>query len=266
MADVKIKAGKLRIKGNHPIKWDEVSPRQFCYIAKYFNGNTDDPARRIALFFDLLGLSKRQRRRMPNFDEDDNTFAQSIIDAMLQLGRFLNEEPETPRWFMPFVWIGLKRYFAPRPDLSGSSFDEFMYIDTHYQMFFDNHSGENLWKMASVLYRPAGNKMDDIRAPFDEKNFNVIADRWKKVNGYILEAIMYNYMQVRRNIERMYPHLFPEAKPQDPDAEIEMPTEPVWLSSLDALCDGDLVKMKAYGADDMHNVLRQLDKKMAEKR
>lgn len=263
---IKIRINNRTISGAHPTKWEEVNAKNFVSIARFFNGDVMDPARRIVLFFDLMALKTRQRRRLPELS-DESPEDIRLIEAMLNAGNFLSETPAPDKWFIPFVRIGLKKYFAPRPTLAGSSFREFIYADTLYQQFFQSQSGEIIWQLASVLYRRRGKEKDDLREPFVEGNFNAEAAKWKTVNGYIPEAIFYNYKICRSYIEQMYPRLFP-VKEQKPDEETEPtppPSEPIWLSMLDALCDGDLAKMREYEESEVHSVLRLMNN-AAEKR
>lgn len=262
MADVKFKIDKFKVKGKHPINWDEVSPTDFVKIAKFFSGDVSDPARRIVLFFDLLGLKNRKRKRMPDLDPEEVEDHQ-LIQEIIKLGAFIGNGDAPDKWFIPFVWVGLKKHHSPRPSLAGSTFGEFMYIDTLFQQYYIDRSGEHIWQIASIMYRPKGSNTDDIRIPFDEKKFNTTAEKWKKINGYILEAIFFNYKIVRLHIENMYPILFPKQTEETPETEPDTPpTEPVWLTALDSLCDGDLVKMEAYQRDELHNVLRQLENRV----
>lgn len=259
MAKIKLQIDKKTIKATHPLNWDEVTSRDFVSIAKYINGDIQDPVRRIVLFLDLLELSKKQRRNLPEGDDQ-------LTDAMLTMGQFLSETPPD-KWFIPFVRIGLKKYYSPRPTLSGTTFNEFLYIDTYFQQFHEDQSGEHLWRMASILYRPKGQKADDVRIPFNEAKHNLFSEKWKRVNGYIIEAIYFNYRIVRNHIEDLYPALFPKNEEEKPEDDMKLaPIDPVWLTSLEAICDGDLDKMNKYGADEMHNVLRLMDRSLTKKR
>lgn len=264
MAKIKINIDGRTFSGNHPIKWDEVNAKNFLYIAKFFNGDVSDQSRRIALFFDLLGLSKRQRRRFPVPEEiEDN----KIVEGMLQMGQFLlTDAPD--KWFIPHVWINLKKHYAPQPTMNGASWREFIYVDTLFQNYADFPSGEIVWQIASVLYRRKGGQHDDVRIPFDERNFNITSELWKKVNGYISEAIFFNYRIVRGHIAEMYPRLFPKPDSDMPEPESDEPHDPtriIWNEMTDWLTEGDPIKKKQYLDGDMHAALHDIEEKMLRK-
>lgn len=267
MATVKFEINGRVISGNHPTKWDELTPLQFIYVAKFLNGDVADPSRRISLFFDLLGLSKRQRRRFPTPNENDPEDIR-IIEAMLSLGQFLQEEAPD-KWFIPNAWIGLKKYYAPQPSMNGASWREFIYVDTLLQQFAQFPSGELVWQIASVLYRRKGGiKHDDIRIVFDDRDFNMNSAIWKKVNGYVLEAILFNYRIVRNHISELYPRLFPKKDDDQQSQETDEPadsTRMVWNDLTDWLCENDPVKKKQYLDGDMHEALHAIEDKMRQK-
>ncbi len=264
MAKVNININGRTFSGNHPTKWEEVNPENFLFLAKFFNGDVQDPARRIALFFDLMGFSKKDRRRFPVPDENNPQELQ-LIDTMLQLGQFIQTDAPD-KWFIPHVWIGLKKYHAPQPTMDGSTWREFIYVDTLFQQFAAYKSGEYVWQIASVLYRPAGARRDDVRIPFDPDKFNLNSALWKRVNGYISEAIFFNYRIVRTHISDMYPRLFPKHDETMPESD-----EPadmsriVWNDMTDWLCDGDPVKKEKYLDGDMHEALHALEEKLLQK-
>lgn len=264
MAKIKMNIDGRTFSGNHPVKWDEVSSKDFVYIAKFFNGDVTDPARRIALFFDLLGLKKRQRKRFPTPEETEDS---QLIDAMLQMGQFLlTDAPD--KWFIPHVWINLKKYYAPQPTMNGASWREFIYVDTLFQSYVNFPSGETIWQMASVLYRRKGGKHDDIRIAFDERDFNTNTALWKTVNGYVLEAIFFNYRTVRNYISDMYPRLFPKKNHDTQTPETDEPvdlTRIIWNDMTDWLCENDPLKKKQYLDGDMHAALHDLEEKIRQK-
>lgn len=264
MAKIKINIDGRTYSGDHPTKWDEVSAKKFLYIAKFFNGDVTDPARRIVLFFDLLGLSKNQRKRfpVPSEAEDDQ-----VTDTMLQLGQFIQTDAPD-KWFIPHVWINLKKHYAPQPTMNGASWREFIYVDTLFQNYANFPSGEIVWQIASVLYRRKGGQHDDVRIPFDERNFNITSELWKKVNGYISEAIFFNYRIVRGHIAEMYPRLFPKLDPDMPEPESDEPHDPtriIWNEMTDWLTEGDPIKKKQYLDGDMHTALHDIEEKMLRK-
>lgn len=264
MAKIKINIDGRIFSGNHPIKWDEVNAKNFLYIAKFFNGDVTDPSRRIALFFDLIGLSKRQRRRFPVPEEiEDN----KIVEGMLQMGQFLlTDAPD--KWFIPHVCINMKKHYAPQPTMNGASWREFIYVDTLFQNYSDFPSGEIVWQIASVLYRRKGGQHDDVRIPFDERDFNMNSELWKKVNGYISEAIFFNYRIIRGHIAEMYPRLFPKPDPDMPAPETDEPRDPtriIWNEMSDWLTEADPIKKKQYLDGDMHAALHDLEEKMLRK-
>lgn len=264
MAKVKFNIDGRIFTGNHPVNWDEVNTKNFLYIAKFFNGNVAEPARRIALFFDLMSLNKKQRLRFPAPEEIEDD---QITDAMLQFGQFLQTDAPD-KWFIPHVWIGLRKYYAPQPTMNGASWREFIYIDTLFQNYADCPSGETIWQIASLLYRRKCGNHDDVRIPFDERDFNTNSTIWKNVNGYISEAIFFNYRIVRSHITEMYPRLFPKPDPDMPAPETDEPHDPtriIWNEMTDWLTDGDPVKKKQYLDGDMHAALHDIEEKMLRK-
>jgi len=266
MAKVKINVNGREFSGDHPTKWEEVRPKQFLYLAKFFNGDVQDPARRIALFFDLMGFSKKDRRRFPVPDENNPQELQ-LIDTMLQLGQFIQTDAPD-KWFIPHVWINMKKYHAPQPTMNGASWREFIYVDTLFQNYTDFPSGEIVWQIASVLYRRKGGQHDDMRISFDERDFNMNSELWKKVNGYISEAIFFNYRIIRGHIAEMYPRLFPKPDPDMPAPETDEPRDPtriIWNEMTDWLTEADPIKKKQYLDGDMHAALHDLEEKMLRK-
>ena len=150
---------------------------------------------------------------------------------------------------------------APQPQLRGVTMTQFVLFDT---LFFDylNKKNENdLIKMIAMLYMKKGEFTHTI-----DINSRVNYIR-KKVDIASLNAVLLNYIFIRRWLSKAYPHVFSfghekERKKNDISTK-KQPNRPDWITIMDDFAGDNVLQIDDYFNMRATDIFRIMNRKIS---
>jgi hypothetical protein len=103
---------------------------------------------------------------------------------------------------IPMIKIRFKKYFAPKPLLSNTSFLQFISADTYFTKFI--HTQDEVWlnKLICCLYLPANSTFSSDLVENNLLKLSGIKNEYKQI-------ILFNFAQSLNKIKLERPHIFP---------------------------------------------------------
>lgn len=154
------------------------------------------------------------------------------------------------------------RLMAPAAQLKGMTFQQFMTVDKFYQWYVYTGKAQYVLSMVAALYLEEGKPFAELDIQSVIARLEDFPDRW------LLEGLAFNWGMIRTWLSGAYPHLFPSTEAQENHGN----TRPIkqrpgsWLNIFDALVGDDLTRIETYKELPCMDVIRILDKRLAEKR
>lgn len=230
-----------------PASWEEMNGRQFLLAVKLQFEQVDD----ISVVSEFLGLSRRLVARFDSFQLYSLTnLIEFIVFPKATLNRFyINRIPKT-------------KLVAPADKLRNVDMKRFMLFDT---LFFDylNHKKEDdLVRMIAMLYLGPNETTDTID----------IADRIRYIEKHVdkitMNAILLNYIFIRKWLAKAYPYVFSfnekeekETTRNKPDPAMK-PNRPDWIGIMDDFIGDDFVNSDNYYRKRAMDVFRIINRRI----
>jgi hypothetical protein len=234
------------IKGHFPEMWEEVSEKQFIALASL--SETDNLPRLVSLF---SGLPLHICRRLDLYQQTE----------LWRINGWMGEESSFNRFFIPVVHAGRLVLHSPQESLRKVTFGRFIFFDTAFINYQESSSAEDLHRFIASLYIPAGTSFTDDLPLTNEPHV-------KEIPLQLKQAILFNYILVRRWLAELYPLIF--SLPRDPGEkqDVEKPSRKsdprAWIKVFENIVGDDIANHDRYAEIPLHNVLRYLTAKTKE--
>ncbi|MCY1720155.1 hypothetical protein OU798_07365 [Prolixibacteraceae bacterium Z1-6] len=252
MKQIKIKyypVGWLKLafsaKGAIPESWDETTPKQIVALGCAANNSIGD----VAFIAALTGIRKWVIKRLDNYQR---------FQLSEQLG-FLSTSTLHNTFVIKQVTVGLVKYYAPKPKLKGMSFGQFIFVDSLFGSYQHEQSADELHRfLAALLLRNRKQFTEDCI----EQNAPVMA----KLKPDVKEALVINYLLVKKWLVKSYPLVFPEPEETPESKKQEPPTyDPMaWAKIFENLRGDDLAHEEKYSNLPVHTALRYITQRIKE--
>ncbi len=220
MQKIKIDIDKKSYNFTHPDNFSELSIVQYIEIVRLvllsdipLQDRYDD---RIRLFVSLLSGKKRLKHKiiktLINNPEDDR-FLQ-----LLKLHDFVIKEIDFNNWLVKDIRIKRVRLYGPTDRFSDMKFGDFIACDMLLNGFFKSNKNEKILNdFVAYVMRPKrkGIKKNETGDKRKELNSNTVLARSKIIDKLAVEikyAVLFNFLAVRRWIEKKYPYVFPNSE------------------------------------------------------
>lgn len=266
-----------------PAGWNELTERQFLYIARYWEawqsiaemGESMRKARAL-LMLELCGLdgyfSKKKLCHMLSFVDENTNY--NILDCtnfvFEKLKLTKNHLPKINMGpsvylrkrsgllgFIPRISIKIKDwYYGPADFLSDISIDEFSFAFSCYLQYGRTGNEEHLDNLVAVLYRPeSGNYLDTGRrsVPFTPELINVYAQKTKKLKYWYKQGVLLFFMGFLATAEKKYGHVFRRAKREN------TATASSFLDTIIMMSGGKFGPFDTTKRENLHVVLKELN-------
>lgn len=218
-----------------PATWSEMNCRQFTVLHK----RQDD----ITILAVMLNIPKRIVRKMKLHQ----------IYELAKLFDFIQKDTKASSFNIESLYFpGLGTLYAPRPKLADMTFLQFIYVDSFYMQYAETANPDILRDFIAHLYTPA--------TGYDKKSADQAAQKLRKVNLHILEAIALNYGLVRKWVAERYPLIFPAQKKSSGKKTGS------WAEIFDDIVGDDLKDQDKYAGIPINSVFRFITRKIKESR
>lgn len=229
MNSIEVKVYRCGIKWKFirsiPKSMNELDQTQYLSLIKYMNGQITE-AKFVSSFFFLpyfvvrYGLDSFQLYKL--IDEISN-----ISSLKQSCSRMLIEK------------IPGTKFENKMPLLKGMSFLRFMYIDTQYTRYIQTRDSIDLNRFLAALYinpKKSFAKIDIV------SQASIIQ---KKINSICSEAILLNYIMLKKWLSEIYPYMFsiPDGLPQGTSSKKQQQN---WVEIFDALVGEDIPETAFY--------------------
>lgn len=227
-----------------PESYSELSPAQFVAVVAASLGWIND-IQLITRYFDLsekdtLSLDPWQaytlRETMEFLKKTQPLFAFIIPQLQAKVdGREL--------WLEP-----------PGPKLAGMTLQQFMSVDTFCAWYLYSEKREYLYNFIVSLYTDPEIEFGKLETEKYKAAILAHQDNTEE----IFQAILVNWILIKRWLSDAYPKLFPHSAPEG-----KKKTRPSsWLPVFDALVDEDLTRVESYQRLNAIDVIRIINRKI----
>lgn len=108
----------------------------------------------------------------------------------------------------------------------GITFMQFMFADTMYTEYLKNQNNTHLYSFIAALYLKQGEVFNDVEI---DKRLNYISN--KKIDNITLEAILLNYMMMKKWLSETYSYMFSSIEKDGSDSPKQQQR---WLDIFDS--------------------------------
>jgi hypothetical protein len=241
---------------NFPEKLGECSPAQFVEISKM--AGIADPSfeDKVLLLSRIINIPRWAFRKLTA--EQLEMF---LVDAYL-----LSTDTLTDKWFIKSIKIKNNILYGPNDQWMNLCFGEFIYADTAFICYMQKPDNNFLNKLIAALYRPMFyTKMydpystGDHRQPYNEYLIEDLSKAIERVAPLVKNAILYNYSIMRKQIEKMYPNVFPKSTEKESKSKSKHTGS--WTTIVLNIAP-NVINVKDVEQLPMHLVLTDLDEKI----
>jgi len=211
---IKILGIQFGIKRMLPEDLKELNQKQYIAIIRYMTGQITEK-RLIATVLNipyliayLLYNSYSQYKLIEAIEQ--------VVNIKMSCDRFLINKIEKTN------------LVCHSDQLKGISFMRFMYIDTHYTMYIQPMNSDSLYKFIAALFIGRKEKFEDI-----EMKKRVIYVQ-KHVDSIFTEAVLINYLMIKKWLSIVYPYMFPDSETND-SGVTSTKQQQNWINIFDAL-------------------------------
>ncbi len=247
MRELDFVIGKKKVHSWVPESWLEVSERQFLAIV----GITYDDLSDVQFYVQFFGLDEKVVREM-----DMYTFY--VLNSLLSFTRITNG-------MSSFIIHSMKlkdskgrvlRVDAPRPKLSGMTFQQFMMVDTFFTWYMQTQNKDYLISMCACCYL---NEEDDFfTMDMDER-----VKLWKECNPTALNAVLVQWTFIKAWLSGAYSSLFPKGNVEEVSKKKEkVKISNAWIEIFDMLVADDMTRINTYKRLECMDVIRIVNGKM----
>jgi hypothetical protein len=234
---------EIKINRKVPSGWNEINEKMMVTIVKYYNRTVSEDT----LMIELFGFSKRMVQRLNNF------YKFKLFDLFDFIAVFDASQD--------FVIKNLGDMKAPKAGLRGVKFGCFILGDTYFQDYIKDKKEEDLDRFIAAFY---GGK------DFDEDNFERTVAKVNKFPLETREAIVINYIMIKKWFVEKYKNLFKKTEEDTDDkkkpAVLKEKKVSGWLPIFDALVGDDIVNREKYFDLPVNEALRFLNNRIKNNR
>lgn len=214
-----------------PETWPEMNERQFLLAVRLQQQEIND----ITLISQFFGISERVISKISNFE----------LYSLINLIDFLVYPKATINYFI-INRIPKTKLLSPATKLRDITMKRFILFDTLFFDYLNNKQEKDLLRMVAMLYMKEGECSESVdidkRVDFLKKN----------VDGTILNAVLLNYIFVRKWLAKAFRHVFSFV--EDDDTELKKtrvptpskPTRPDWIRIVDDFASNDITNLEKY--------------------
>jgi hypothetical protein len=237
---------KKEIKTTHPEKWAELDAFQFADVVEFL-GKPYDKKSHIALINSLLDL------KIPLFD-----FPEEIID----LHSFIKESYPIRDWVIKSLVLKTGILIGPSDEFRNVTIGEFIFGDSFFLEYLKHDSEKALFKFLACFYRialPAGTNdytYEDDRVKFNPKYIESNAKYFEDLDKGLINAIVFNYKNIRGWIQDKYSWVFPKGSDESPK---KAKSEGPWRKFAKNVIGGDYVNQDKRMQTLMHTILYDMN-------
>ena len=224
-----------------------MSERQFLAIV----GITYDDLSDVQFYVQFFGLDEKVVREM-----DMYTFY--VLNSLLSFTMKTNG-------MSSFIIHSMKlkdskgrvlRVDAPRPKLSGMTFQQFMMVDTFFTWYMQTQNKNYLISMCACCYL---NEEDDFfTMDMDER-----VKLWKECNPTALNAGLVQWTFIKAWLSGAYSSLFPKGNVEEVSKKKgKVKISNAWIEIFDMLVADDLTRINPYKRLECMDVIRIVNGKM----
>jgi len=254
--NISIKYTRLFIPGtlniNVPEKFQELSGKQFKYVALYFLKKIDD-RKFISLFY---GIRKRLVNKFSAFH---------IYRLLNCVGFISNSKNPVDRFFIDR--IPGTDLVAPLSRLKDVSLLQYMYIDKMFNAFSDTGKDDYLRSFIAGIYlpkKPARNREELKKrlSAFDTVNIDKSSRLIEKNTDESFRfAIFLNFIYIREWLSVRFPFVFSSGSGEDnkPDKNKQSSS---WISIFDSFVGDDIVNSSYYEQMPCVDAFRLIDNRI----
>ncbi len=200
-----------KIELNLPSKWDQLSYKQFLYIAKMWpvwkelsEAQASLIPAKAKLFIELcdLGYFKKVQvcKALSNYNEN------SLGDNPLKLLDFLFEKVDLTKNMIPTINVGwMKQLKGPADEMADCSIEEFSFCFSAYSAFSRTEKEEHLITLMAILYRDTHK---GVRVAFDIDKLPRYERLLKKVPKVYLQGTFLFFTGILTYLELRYSTVF----------------------------------------------------------
>lgn len=234
-------------KGNLPETWEEVTPRQIVAIACTANNSISD----IAFLAAMTGIRKRIIKKLSDFQRFCITEALTFFEVETMYNGFVIQQ---------FKVKGIE-YTTPKQKLKGMTFGQFIFVDTLFGIYMNDHKPADLHQFLAALCIPSGEK-------FNEENMEPHSHILAKAKPELKEALIINYQLVKAWLQKTYPLIFPEVEEPEDQQHSNTAKRPYdssgWIKIFESIVGDSIIDRDKYAALPIHDTFRYLSRKIRE--
>lgn len=230
-----------------PESWEEITPQQIIAIGCTYNNSISD----IAFLSTITGIRKRVISRLDNYQR-------FILGESFD---FLGTQNMHHAFVLPHVRVGETVFYTPLPRLKGMTFGQFIFIDTWFGIYQNNKNKNDLSRFLAALC------LHDPKN-FTEEQIDENAPVLSLLKSDIKEALVINFLLVKKWLMHSYPLVFPEPiENEEPESKNSEPAKydtNSWIRIYDSLVGDDIPNRDAYSTWPVNEALRYLSRKIKE--
>lgn len=249
-----------------PENWDELTEKQFLFIAKNWNGwkqmiirNEDLLQVRSLLVIELCGVTGRKNRKklcdmLAFVDENTNTNILSCVD-------FVFNKLNLTKNHLPKLKIGWFNWFyGPGDRLNDLSIEEFSFAYSAYINYNRTLDVDQLNNLVAILYRPAASLKDkrngETKQPFNYKLIEAYSQRMDWLSDAYKQGVLLFFMGCLEYFKKKYPEVFRRAEKN------EVGGTGTFFDTVVDMSGGEFGPFKDTKSENMHVIMRALNKKI----
>lgn len=274
-----------KLKGSLPENHDELTSDQFMDVAKIFTKGEFNFIDKILLLHKWLAWSVSDFKEVFEVDpvlasDSDNNLC-SKWSAMernreaVKLLDFIFEDLILQRNYIPQIETSIRTwtksiYIGYADRFRNVSFGEFIFADTYFILYQQTKNKTFLYKFIATLYRTRGKGFaredwkGDYRKKFNEFNIDLDAQFLPCLDEDLLNAILYNYIGIRRWMGTKFPLVLPN-DPGEKDAK-KKKTRPQWQKLIRHFTGGDVTKENEIVVLPVSKIMAELNERIKENR
>lgn len=227
---------------NIPASIGDLTEKQYLTITRYLNGNVKE-YRFIALIYNIPRLLAWVISRFSFWRYQLIVALENLCDLSKSCDHFLIRT-------IPGTKLHCDNF-----RFKGFSFMQFMYIDTMYSKFLLMQNDNYLYSFIAALYLKEDESFNEIDI---ESRVDYLAK--KKISRSLLEAILLNYMMMKKWLSMVYPYMFSS----DKDGYDAPKQQQKWLDIFDAFVGDNLPDTEYYKDMDCMDAFRIINRRIKE--
>ncbi len=260
MIEIELKYNNESETIGFPQTWNELTVPQLLYIANLWEawqlmarGNVNLLKAKALLFLELLnGNTKNNRadraKKIALLSEDDQT-------DLIQCVNFIFESNKLTVCPLPWVKVGMRKYYAPNNGLSNIKAIEWHFADKLYMDYYHTGEEKHLDNFIACLYRPSVSVFDKSGVRRVKFNWNYIekyAKQIKRLSYSEKHLVLLWYIGSRDAFIKKYPNVFS-------DSNKKAAIENGWLKLILALSGNKFGEFEQTGQTDFTMIVMELE-------